>query len=1267
MARLDDYNYFLKNIEDKINQNNFCFNQEEIEVLKLNESFISKCFDILSKDYNYWENIDEVFYTKIIAVFATESLSSNFIFNYYKYTILHGDFILDEFDLSEENINELKEIIKEKLKDPNFHIKSYSINGVVADLIIDANRFDLIRQVKDIQKLSLNSAKKLRDYYLSNNEEIPSSLYFHLEKLNLPLERLDFSAFINTFKYSNIDKEYLNLLIQKLNDCPRFINKPISFQKVFNAINNDDKKLLIDALLKNNYYNYFIDYLSYININEINYEYYIEGLLNAIRNTGENNLFFCSNLKNAFRTEKILNDERIVECLVEVGAISIASNSVHFSKYINIIINDIKINPLKYQNMNLSNFVDLEKYVELHKALIDVNNESALRLNHFNEEIKEYIKEKVLKDEIKIIPDFLLNDNSFINKMIKNNKIENILLNSSWGYAYATEKLILDEESCQKIIEKSKNDLNFAMRLVTTNTIPILESDRLLSFYLNANGKFIDIILNKLNHREEDISGYSESLFSLTKEYLANKHGYDIKKLERFERVFGPLVIRFVDNENVTKILNLDENKFVKFLNLFPNIDFTMVDVEKIYDSIKQYEFSKCQTETISIFADLKRAIEDNSPQYINLINKLIGVMDNKFFDYFAELYPTLSVDIKNNPESFMYVVVNYIKNGNADEKNRYLNLLHTITDYYIRTNREEYRESYNMYSDLNVPYKLDLKDARKQYIKHNVLKSHESLILMEMEDLGYNRSLVLDTINYYSHDIKNFEVERTKEIQKTIKPLITVASNLLDKVGMSKYVLEILDDKKLIKRKYYAEANTLNLFDILTNLRFDIIEDKLLTSENEHIYNSLLNNINKYKIHILPDYFNNLLHQEDVNMSFHVNDIAAFISYYEQIYKDEEKRLRVLGKKDHKHVLSFSQLAKYAETYSSVSTVYNQILGLEDARLIKSDPKPNSSISYGKNERLHKAVLDTINNFSRKEITIPTFNEVINLDENKTMRVVVGNFTHPSNVTMGERTGSCMRIGGLGESLYNFCLEDKNGFHIRFEDPKTGEFISRVSGFRNGNTVFLNELRYSCSPDIYSNEDVVDACSKAAKYIIEKSKDSECPIDNVVLHNAYAAIEANLSNQDLKIDNNKEGLKKFYSDINDRGIVLASTGSPFTKINFDKSRVPIYEPAREISFSGIDSVKLRNMINRVYAMKQILSNIEYEYLDALEFENGLLYGIVNQDWFIYVDSRGKIYEEILNVDDRAKEELANARIIINNMVYNTNYVNNAKANLKIG
>ena len=70
----------------------------------------------------------------------------------------------------------------------------------------------------------------------------------------------------------------------------------------------------------------------------------------------------------------------------------------------------------------------------------------------------------------------------------------------------------------------------------------------------------------------------------------------------RFEQKFGPKIIRYINNDNILKILNLNEKDFEKFMNLFPNIEYTMQDLESAYDSLKQYEFSKTQSNIITIF-----------------------------------------------------------------------------------------------------------------------------------------------------------------------------------------------------------------------------------------------------------------------------------------------------------------------------------------------------------------------------------------------------------------------------------------------------------------------------------------------------------------------------------------------------------------------------------------------------------------------------------------------------------------------------------------
>ena len=211
--------------------------------------------------------------------------------------------------------------------------------------------------------------------------------------------------------------------------------------------------------------------------------------------------------------------------------------------------------------------------------------------------------------------------------------------------------------------------------------------------------------------------------------------------------------------------------------------------------------------------------------------------------------------------------------------------------------------------------------------------------------------------------------------------------------------------------------------------------------------------------------------------------------------------------------------------------------------------------------------------------------------------------------------------------------------------DEKTGEYISRVSGFRNGNTVFLNELRHSCNTELYNDEEIIEACKKISSTMIEMSKDSTCPIENVFVARAYAT--ENLPEINLGISNNKKGLKAFYSDIQTSGVLLATTEEPFARIELDKENVPSYATAREKIYVGNDSFKLQEMMNRVHSVHEALAGASYEYVEPLSFAEDIVYGFANQDWYICMDSNGKLYEEIIPIDKRAQEELETARKLI--------------------
>lgn len=1255
---LVDLSVVVNNINKKLDEGNFHFDKFEIEIIMFDSSLYNRFIKILTEDYKVWQSLSDTA-LKLFGFEQAMEFTPELLKNYLYFLVDKGK-IGNLFDDSVEDpvlLNEVKEYLKEKLKNSSYVPDISFVGKETLKLIVDAGRLDLLYRVQYITQIFPETENFLREYYYKNNLRIPDCFYPYMIDLDVSLGCLSLKSillYLESGKSLSYDDYYM--FLQSIRLSSDIITGGVNWANILARFNGTQREEVVSALLNKGYYEIIgqTEILS-----ESNVDKFVPIFIHSL---SANNLMEQTILVplQSSKYELLLSSSQVIEALIKNDKLLTAASSPIFKDFIFDAVAQIENNPEKYVNLNISYFDNISSYPDILFALYKTGN------RHVNSYLKnrpmllEKVKASILNGETTIIPSVLVNDDDFINQLISLGRID--LLSKENNILNRFQPLKLYDTNIEIVINKAKNDYVFAMEFLSQNIMAIINTPKLLHFYLQANEQAIELIVNRLNHLEENEVKYTTEMYQLVKTYLVKKYGLNEAHLEVFANHFGPLIIRYAGNENIKRIINMSDEDFNKLLTLFPKIEFTMVDVEKIYDSLKQFEFSKMHSNDIEIFARINHSLADGSTAYLEDIEQISSMLQDpeertKFYRKFNTTYPELVSIMASNPKEFLLNVVNYMQNGSLEEKNYYTDLLHFITDYYIAYKREKYRDHYDMYHELSLPYELDSKDTVRKFIKYCAVRIYKNLIVLEMTDKGIDESLAIDCVDYYGFDKRDFSDERIKEIERHIKMVIEITNNILNVTGIFDNMVANLDAEEKIKRKYYVAANDSNQFAILAELNMDLVEKVILADDNKDLYQSLLTYIYKYKLHLLPNYFKGLMASEHIDINLEVSDVASFISYYGQIYEAELKRLSSQGKDASELNLSFVTIMKYAEAYSSVSSVYNQLLGIEDARLIKSNPKPNAATNKTQGDaRLKEAVEWTLKNFERTEVTIPTFNEVINVEDKK-LRAVVGNFTHPANLTMGERTGACMRIGGVGDSLFNFVLENKNGFHIRFEDPESGEFISRVSGFRNGNTIFLNELRYSCNPANYSNADVVEACKKVAEMLVEKSKDSTCPIDNVMLHHAYATEGLSVSETHFDITDNREGLPVFYCDIKDKGIVLASNGEPFTKINFDKSQVPSYSPAREECYQMSDTNKLRILINRVHAIKYALSGISYEYIAPMEFEKGIYYGIANQDFYIYIDTEGNIFEEIINVDPRAQIELESARKAIWDMKLKGQYL----------
>ena len=280
---------------------------------------------------------------------------------------------------------------------------------------------------------------------------------------------------------------------------------------------------------------------------------------------------------------------------------------------------------------------------------------------------------------------------------------------------------------------------------------------------------------------------------------------------------------------------------------------------------------------------------------------------------------------------------------------------------------------------------------------------------------------------------------------------------------------------------------------------------------------------------------------------------------------------------------------------------------------------------------------------YHRQELTIPEVAISVKTNNNKVINASFGSFTDPINLTYGERTGACMRIGGSAEPLLNFCISNPSGFHIKFTDEEDN-FISRVSGFRVGNTIFLNELKCSVLDD-YSDEDVVLACKTISKKIIDLSLNSTFPIDNVVISNRFALSSSN-PDTCLSINLAKDGYESpRYCDVNPNNCLLLATSSkdqevPFVPFKKNSSPLPVYPTKRCPIKYTTDSKEINESIIRLNIINEILSGVPINDVSLTIPNSEYLCAYIGEDFYVTIDQNSNPVTYIMPMSNDKKRAI---------------------------
>ena len=862
------------------------------------------------------------------------------------------------------------------------------------------------------------------------------------------------------------------------------------------------------------------------------------------------------------------------------------------------------------------------------------------------------------------------NQDDFI-KMIKNNELLINLTGDNIGGALI--HFLMQKEFCfmiYKILYDGKYDIkdfiskykSFFQEKILSNfengsellgvlIVNLIENKDVSNVFLSFDKYYFDVYLKQLkvycNDNEDLLYNAYNSLLPFLKQYL----NVDINKVNALKDKFGLDIVKYINEPKILELLNLNDNDFYKFINLFNRKNMSMKELDNTFDSIIQAKYKKEHQENINIFHDILVSIDINNDEYINIINNILTIFNQDTINY---LQQKLNIVI-NNPKELLYSLVDNIKNHSNREES--IQILNEICSYYKDIKRGEYKKSLNVGKELNLSYSYEEKQLKsaaiKEYIKANFFSDNKEMTNIFLKSYNFKEVIGFDINADMFNSVILLYLGLTDKTQfrydmLVFNKLIPLILKHYEKSFNDMYFNDNYYERAKINnpnlKKIYEVDEPYDFYQVLLHLDYEKVSNDIL--HNEEVYNMFIEAQKKLKIECLPKSL--LIYINDTNaVDFSMSLISTYINYFTSIMKDFKSQNKYLN---------IATISNLAGVYDATSVVFKKLLGEEDFKLIKTNPEPNAAQhKLENNQRIIETTEQMIKNYHRDFVTIPAFNNEIELSSNKKIKCVVGNFTNPCNMTLGERTGSCMRIGGVGESLFNFCNNNENGFHIRFENEQN-KFVSRVSGFRNGNTVFLNELRFS-EDDNYDNDDLLEATKIIANKIIEYSKNTRYPIQNVVLHDAYVADNQTVTN--LQVNNIKQGLPYFYSDVNSNAFVVASVNpNGFAPLDLNPDHVTRYRVARDVAKVIINENEFMSKAARINGIIQVEKMGSMDYIDNFVMPNGYTLGIVGDDYYIYVDKDLNIIQECIGHDDRSIQELEESKN------YLETYINSLNENM---
>ena len=775
--------------------------------------------------------------------------------------------------------------------------------------------------------------------------------------------------------------------------------------------------------------------------------------------------------------------------------------------------------------------------------------------------------------------------------------------------------------------------------------------------------------------------------------YFADYYKVDKKRISQMIHKYGYTFLKFMNEKNIIEMLKLPDADLEKFLALFDenSICLNANDINDVSNALIQRQFKFENKEAYQVYSVLTLLLKYEPEETYRQVEKIFNKINTV-----VPLQPYCKAKGYSYLDNFIDEL--YSRNDKALEDLHELTTkyLGVLRDRFQTKRQEEMRKEiqvdYMLHRHLYKKYlcKAVSFPSFLSYLKRlsRSLFSDEELALIDNEELIHrimelkNKGKVLEGTEFdkkFKDSLVLFDklldkiYDNASDFDKSVESVsaylfIRQAVKLYDDemlhtvfkydmahtrgfVISSKTVFDCLDSIRegndkltsyldpLIVKQIYCNFKEYNpvlfrsimsdvqeirpkkvsenfLLDIMSRIKIDSFRERVLDNPDE--YERIKKELSRYHIIGWGSTFSESMEKAD--LVFNESTLASFFNYFKEIMEKTGDS-------------GLSVMLDYCNCYDSDSFKYKYLFGKTNYEfLVNNGGKFKAPLS--KRIRLEKGVEFVKKMYQRESITIPPLKKTISLGPNKKISCEISCITNMDNLTVGERTDSCLRIGGHFNDLFEFCLLNEDGFHIVFRDPDTGKFISRASGFRNGNTLFINELRDSVYMRKYYNSDLIQALNIFIESIVEESKKSEMPIENVVcsIERAYKTFDEMHQMSPFVIKPDDIYHLHFSSTFEGKVVIIYTNAPQGEKPVFKgysdgkKVRYPLrrMEPRVYSGSGAYDSAYHMSVLNDVLN-DQDIEDIELPHVDGIKM------CIVGEDWIIEIYEDGRKECKILS------------------------------------